>query len=488
MKPTRRLMRTSARPGSGVLITLLALTVMTGSAVALDNFTAAIENATSTFSAGTLQLEGVAPSNGSSDCYSTGSGSGGTVSSSNSGTCTGGSPLPASELSSSASSAVATELRSVGDTEATTGTVSSPACGVAELADTSTATQWGGTAPDTSLAFYGLTYQAAGPWAGSDAITLNGTNGWGETTVEYDDPQSFTIVAWVKTSTKAGAILGFSTAANPNTGPDQYDRMLWVDGDGDLVWGAYDGGVEEAVSSDTVTSGNWVFVAASIGSSGMAVYVDPDNSASGTNTAAPAETAENYDGYWSIGDDAMAAASLWTNIPSTNYFNGSLAQLAIIPSQLSASQVTTLYDDNSLSSFTTAVDSLGPANYWPLGDSGATPYLGSVPGVTGSTSICNSVELTVQQTVSTTDTCLYPAAGGSCPAPSASYLMGGFSSVTMTAPTSTAVSITIAMEETAAQGTSTAGLHVLPQITFEVANSATNWTATIEYATSWAEL
>jgi hypothetical protein len=74
-------------------------------------------------------------------------------------------------------------LSSVGTVNATSSTVASTSCGVAQLADTSTATEWGGTAPDTALAFRGLTYQATGPFTPStQAVTTDGSSGWAETT------------------------------------------------------------------------------------------------------------------------------------------------------------------------------------------------------------------------------------------------------------------------------------------------------------------
>src|ERR1700722_18680082 len=58
------------------------------------------------FSSGTLQLEGTV---GANNCYSTGTGSGGSVSA-NSSACSTGSPVPSGTLSSTASSSATTTL------------------------------------------------------------------------------------------------------------------------------------------------------------------------------------------------------------------------------------------------------------------------------------------------------------------------------------------------------------------------------------------
>ena len=96
--------------------------------------------------------------------------------------------------------------------------------------------------------------------------------------------------------------------------------------------------------------------------------------------------AQNYTGWWSLG---YASIANWNDVPSNYYFSGSLAQAAVIPTQLTAAQVSSLYGDTTLSSYTAGVEALSPTNYWPLNDSGAIPYEGSVPGATASTTLAD---------------------------------------------------------------------------------------------------
>ena len=212
-----------------------ALLVLLVGAAGATVFTAAIVSSNGGFSAGTLQLEGTTA--GSDNCYSTGTGSGGSVTASNVQPCASGSPIPTGELSSTASSAATTTLSSAGNRNATESTVMTSSCGVAQLADSESSTDWGGTGPNNALPFLGISYQAAGPLS-SQAITTDGSSGWIETSTEYTNPEGFTVLVWFKTTTANGAILGFSSLQDPWS-PTYADRMLWVDPSGKLVWGVY---------------------------------------------------------------------------------------------------------------------------------------------------------------------------------------------------------------------------------------------------------
>jgi hypothetical protein len=253
---------------------------------------------------------------------------------------------------------------------------------VAQLADTGSDASWGGSGSNTALPLGGLTYGSSGPLS-SQAITLNGSTGWAETTGAYTGAGTFTILAWFKTSA-SGSIIGYSNNTAPGAA-NNYDRMLWVDPTGHLVWGIYNSATDEATSSSSYANGAWHLAAASFGSAGMQLYVDGTLAGSNSNA-----TASNYSGWWSIGDSAVDNNGGWPDDPASAYFNGSLAQIAIVPSQLTGTQISNLYADNTLSSYTSAVNALSPVNDWALNDSGAVPYEGSVPGGTASTALADA--------------------------------------------------------------------------------------------------
>jgi hypothetical protein len=297
--------------------------------------------------------------------------------------CATGFPVAAGPLSSSTQISVTGTLKSSGSADASAAMVASAACGVAELADTGSDSSWSGSGSNTALPLGGLTYQAPGPLSGK-AITTDGTTGWAETTGEYTNPETFTILAWFKTSSASGSIIGFSNNQTAPASATNDDRMLWIDPTGHVVWGVFNNAPDEVTSSSTYADGAWHFVAASIGSAGQQLYLDGALAGSSGNTGA-----QSYSGWWSIGY-SFAHNAGWPDDPSSAFFNGSLAQIAIIPSQLNSTQITNLNADNTLPTYTAAVNALSPVNDWQLGDSGSAPYEGSVPGDSASTTLADA--------------------------------------------------------------------------------------------------
>ena len=63
----------------------------------------------------------------------------------------------------------------------------------------------------------------------------------------------------------------------------------------------------------------------------------------------------------------------WSDAPTSGYLNGSVSEVAVIPSQLtgtaSGTQIYTLYHETTTTALTTYVTSLSPTSYWPLQDS-----------------------------------------------------------------------------------------------------------------------
>jgi len=367
----RRSTRTP-RAGRGLAAGLVVGTALVtiGATAGAAAFSGGLMSAGTNFAAGTLQLEGTT---GTTSCYSTGTGSGGTVST-NATVCSGGSPVPSGTLSATSATSAATVLRSTGTTTATSASVSSPTCGVAQLVDSRSATAWSGTGPDTALPLYGVTYQAAGPLGGG-AVTTDGSTGWAETTTAYTDPQTFTVLAWFRTTSASGSILGFSNDQTVPPSAGDYDRMLWIDRTGHVVWGVYNGSTHEAISSSTYADGAWHLVAASIGSRGQKLFVD--GSLVGSTTTKTAQS--GFTGWWSIGLSGVLHGG-WPDPPTGAYFNGSLAQVAVIPAQLTATQVSSLSAAPTLAAYASAVASLTPADDWALDDPGTVPYTGAVPG------------------------------------------------------------------------------------------------------------
>ncbi|MEU8345383.1 PKD domain-containing protein [Actinomadura meyerae] len=146
-------------------------------------------------------------------------------------------------------------------------------------------------------------------------------------------PGDFSIEAWVKTtSTSGGKIIGYGNVTSGNS--DKYDRHLYMTNNGRVVFGVYPGATKTVESAAGLNNGQWHHVVGTLsGSDGMKLYVD------GAQVAAdPSVTgAQSYAGYWRVGGDNLSG---WPSAPSSGYLNGTLDEVAVYPSALTAAQVT----------------------------------------------------------------------------------------------------------------------------------------------------
>ena len=104
--------------------------------------------------------------------------------------------------------------------------------------------------------------------------TFDGTqNGSVASPSAIQGPDVFTAEAWFKTSaTSGGKIIGFGAAQTGNSG--SYDRHVYMDKNGRIVFGVYPGSVRTVTSSKAYNDGQWHQVVASLGPNGMNLYVD----------------------------------------------------------------------------------------------------------------------------------------------------------------------------------------------------------------------
>jgi hypothetical protein len=244
--------------------------------------------------------------------------------------------------------------------------------------------------------------------------------------------------------------------------------MVWLDNTGYLVYQVSNTSADELTSSGTYNNGQWNFVVAEIGSAGEQLWVNGVEVGDNTSVTTPM----SYTGYWHLGWGDEASD---TDPPTSAFFSGLLAQAAIIPSQLNASQISRLYKAGSAAAFELDMGQLTPTAYWPLGDS--------------ADGVCGTTEITVQETVGSTNTCVYPSAAGTCAAPSSTYLLTLLGVRSMTAPTAASpVTITITMELTAAPPAGEMGLYEIANVGFGTATSSTSWSAQISCPYAWSVL
>jgi PKD repeat protein len=175
----------------------------------------------------------------------------------------------------------------------------------------------------------GVTFGASGAFAGSTdtAATFAGSStGFAATKVAAAAPNSFTVEAWFKTTSKLGGkIAGYGSANSGNS--STYDRHVYMDKNGKVYFGVNPGAQTTVSSSAAYNDGKWHQVAATLGSSGMALYVD--GALVGSRTDATQGQAMN--GYWRIGGD-----SSWSGAAD---FTGSIDDVAVYAAPLTAAKV-----------------------------------------------------------------------------------------------------------------------------------------------------
>ena len=171
----------------------------------------------------------------------------------------------------------------------------------------------------------------------STGFTFNGTStGIGYTNQLISPPNVFSLETWFKTnSLTGGKLIGFGSKQTGNS--SSYDRQVYLDNAGHLTFGVYNVSAQVVTSPGTYRDNKWHHVVASLGPDGMKLYVD---GALIGQKATVTYGQGGYWGYWRIGGDALSG---WPSQPSSNYFKGSLDEVAIYHRALSATEVNAAY-------------------------------------------------------------------------------------------------------------------------------------------------
>jgi hypothetical protein len=212
----------------------------------------------------------------------------------------------------------------------------------------------GSTATDASPNSFNGTYTggttqgATGPLTGSTATSFDGQTGNVTAQTAVNGPQTFSIEGWFKTTTNTGGkLIGFGSSQTGMSG--NYDRHIYMMNDGQLVFGIWNSATETVETPNTYNDGQWHYVVATYDatnttSPNLALYVDGQLTGTATSSSA-----QSYTGYWRIGGDNLNGWNLdpWgsnsqgTTQPNTYYFNGTIADVAVYPTALTAAQVQT---------------------------------------------------------------------------------------------------------------------------------------------------
>jgi hypothetical protein len=187
----------------------------------------------------------------------------------------------------------------------------------------------------------GTTQNVPGPLTGSTAASFDGHSGNVYSQAAVNGPQRFSIEGWFETTANTGGkIVGLG---NSQTGSSSnYDRHIYMMNDGQLVFGIWNNATETIETPNSYNDGQWHYFVATYGGTNMAFYVDGE--LIGTTTSS---SAQPYTGYWRVGGDNLNGWNLdvWgsnsqgTTEPYSYYFNGTIADVAIYPTALTAAQV-----------------------------------------------------------------------------------------------------------------------------------------------------
>ncbi len=162
------------------------------------------------------------------------------------------------------------------------------------------------------------------------AVRFGATNAIVSSASTWTNPTVYSQEAWFKTTTTSGGkIMGFG---NRQTGTStSYDRHVYMQDDGKLVFGAYTGVTNTITTDAAYNDGLWHHVVATQGADGMKLYVD--GQLAGTHAATGAE---NYTGYWRVGGDTT-----WGS--SSPWFDGVIDEYAVYDTVLSPATVSQHY-------------------------------------------------------------------------------------------------------------------------------------------------
>ncbi|SDM64494.1 PKD repeat-containing protein [Geodermatophilus siccatus] len=177
-------------------------------------------------------------------------------------------------------------------------------------------------------AFAGVT-RGPGAVAGDPdgAVRLNGTTaGYLATTTPTSAPQTFSAEFWFSTTTTAGGrFLGFG---NLRTGSSvHHDRLVYMDAAGRLNFGVWPLETKLLTTPTAYNDGRWHHVVASLGRTGMQLFVDGRLVAS----RADGTRGQHNHGYWRVGGDRTWAGA--------EYVNAQVDEVALYPAVLSADKV-----------------------------------------------------------------------------------------------------------------------------------------------------
>jgi hypothetical protein len=170
-----------------------------------------------------------------------------------------------------------------------------------------------------------------------NGVTLDGATAQVTTPLQQANPMPWASEIWFKTSgTRGGLLTGYGTA---QAGTSAFsDRNVYLTNDGRIVFQTSTNvligvGYDTYLTTTTkYNDGNWHHVVATQSAAGIAVYLDGTLFQSNTEGGSYVNA-----GYWRIGYNGDLSGK--TNAPASNYFGGSISNVAFYNKLLTAAQV-----------------------------------------------------------------------------------------------------------------------------------------------------
>lgn len=177
------------------------------------------------------------------------------------------------------------------------------------------------------------TLSGSTPYIDSTGVfTFNGTNqyAYAASNIPSINTINFTLAGWFKTTVASGKkIVGFQSVQIGETS-SSYDKHVYVDTSGKLVWGVYDGAVQTVTSSITVTDGAWHHFAAAYDYTNTKIELFLDGISQGyiNKRSTDSTTYLRIGSYWTSG---------WPG-GVNGYFQGSIANIGLYPGAFTVEQ------------------------------------------------------------------------------------------------------------------------------------------------------
>ena len=222
---------------------------------------------------------------------------------------------------------------------------------------------------------WGASFDGTGDYMTTDNSVLNFYNTGGS------------ISAWIKPSSVTGTGTDpFKNRSIINKG--NVYLSLNVDESGYPVLYFYDGAVREVVATTQVSTSSWMHICATWSTTGSSIYVNGTSEATSSNTPA------------NITSSQTGATVYMGRTPTVwDYFGGLIDELAVFNTELSSSNVSTIYNSGVPSD----ISALSPVNWWRMGDDSSDTATsgGSIATITDSSGNGNDM---VQATASSQPT------------------------------------------------------------------------------------